>query len=70
VTHQRFSVSQTAYIANLSKEERREGAFAVHFASSPNSMIAPVLIVTSYLSDPKGVAEQVAAILEKHWEDS
>ena len=63
----RFSVSSTAYLRNLSDDDRYDDCIAIHFAQSPNSFIVPVLLVTNYPTDRRGIGEKVAAILEKHW---
>lgn len=65
--HQRFTVSETAYLANLDKQDREAPTFAVHFSKSERSMIWPVLILSNYLTDPKDTAKKIAAILNQHW---
>lgn len=75
--HKFFSVSTTAYLANLSPEERAARCVAIHFERAPKTtetglslgMIFPVLIVSNYVDTPNEVAERVAAILNKHWDE-
>lgn len=77
--HQCFTVSQTAYLRNLSAEDRRQDCFAVHYQKPPRktagggtslSMKFPTLVVTGYLEEPEKIAQRVADILNKHWDDS
>lgn len=67
--HQRFTASTTAYVANLTEQEREAECFAVHFAPTERSMIYPMLIVVNYCAAPKAFAEKVARILNAHWEE-
>jgi hypothetical protein len=75
--HQCFTVSSTAYIRNLDRDDRRVEHFAVHYQRAPEKtergvsigMIAPVLIVSLWMSEQKAIAEKVARILNKHWDD-
>ena len=77
--HQCFTVSTTAYIRGLSAKERREECFAVHYQKPPRknedvstslSLNFPTLIVTAYLEDQEKIAQRVADILNKHWDDA
>ena len=75
--HQCFTVSSTAYIRNLDRDDRRAEHFAVHYLRPPEKTehgtsigwIAPVLIVSLWMPDQKAIAEKVARILNKHWDD-
>lgn len=75
--HQCFTVSTTAYLRNLSAEDRREECFAVHYQDAPESlgdgrtghhMCAPVLIVSFWMGEQKAIADRVAGILNLHWD--
>lgn len=74
--HQCFSASQTAYLRSLDPDDRT--AWAVHYERPPvnngngtttHSLVFPMLIVTAYLSEGQAVAERVAKILNKHWDE-
>lgn len=75
--HKRFTVSQTSYIRNLTAADRREPCFAVHYQKAPRiteygtsmSLAFPTLLVTGYLQEPEQIAQRVADILNKHWDD-
>lgn len=76
--HQCFTVATTAYLRNLSPEDRREQCFAVHYQEPDKdlgngrksiSMRAPVLIVSFWMEGQEAIAEKVARILNAHWED-
>jgi len=75
--HRCFTASSTAYLRNLDSQDLRQPCFAVHYQSAPEKtergtsigLKFPMLIVAGYLEDQEAVAEKVAAILEKHWED-
>lgn len=73
--HQRFTVSTTAYLRNLSSKDLRGQCFAIHFQRPPRKteggtsigLCFPMMLMAGYLENPEGVAQQVAAILEAHW---
>lgn len=75
--HQCFTASSTAYIRNLDRQDRRQECFAVHYQAPPEKtehgtsigLIAPVLIVSLYMGEQQAIAEKVARILNKHWDD-
>jgi len=75
--HQRFTVSSTAYLRNLSSEDRQAEALAVHYQDAPTkteagthiSLRFPTLIVASYVNQPHEIADKVARILNAHWDD-
>lgn len=77
--HQRFTASTTAYLRNLNREEMRAETWAIHYQDPPRpgsepgtttfSLRFPTLIVAGYVAEAAKVAEKVAAILNKHWED-
>ena len=75
--HHFFTVSSTAYMRNLSAEDRREECFAVHYQAAPKKteggtsigLCAPVLIVSLWMSEQRAIANRVARILNKHWDD-
>lgn len=76
--HKRFTVAATAYLLNLNREEMQSPAYAVHYQDPPRpsetggeiiSLRFPTLIVAAYVSDPQAVAEKVAGILNRHWDD-
>lgn len=75
--HQRFTVDTTAYLRNLSSEDRQGKVFAVHYQDPPEqteagtriSLRFPTLIVAYYVGAPKAIAEKVAHILNAHWDD-
>ncbi|MDP2129960.1 MAG: hypothetical protein U0975_16190 [Erythrobacter sp.] len=76
--HRRFTVSTTAYLRNLDREDLRAQCFAVHFQRPPVKtetgtsigLRFPALIIANYLEEPEAVAQKVADILERHWEDT
>ncbi|ALC13800.1 hypothetical protein [Sphingopyxis sp. 113P3] len=75
--HQRFTVSSTSYLRNLSREDLRSETLAVHYQDPPRktetgtsiSLRFPMLILAFYLKEQHAIADKVAAILEKHWDD-
>lgn len=78
--HQRFTAEGTAYMHNLSRDDLYHHKWmAVLYQDPPKrdevrrttsiSLRAPVLIVSHYLEDERAVAEKVARILNKHWDD-
>lgn len=75
--HECFTVSSTAYLHHLDDEDRCAEAFAVHYQRPPKktergtsiSLNFPLLLVTGYSAAPRDVADRVAAILNKHWDD-
>tara|TARA_B100000678_G_scaffold260020_1_gene240572 strand:+ start:89 stop:334 length:246 start_codon:yes stop_codon:yes gene_type:complete len=75
--HKCFTVSSTAYLRNLTREEMND-AVAVHYQAPPrkteggtcHSLNFPLLVIAGFVEDPEGVAEKVAAILNEHWEQS
>lgn len=77
--HQQFTVSNTAYLRNLDKDDLRATCVAVHHQNPPKdlgdgrasiSLRFPVLLVSAYLVDAEEFAQKVAQILEKHWDDA
>ena len=64
----RFTVSRTAYLRNLSREEICGGAVAIHYQEPPKTtehgtsfgMRWPVLMVSLFLDDQQETAEKVA----------
>lgn len=75
--HVCFTADSTAYMRNLDDETRGGAAYAVHYQAPPVrvpggtrfSVIFPLLLVTAYAKDAQAIAERVAQILEKHWDD-
>jgi hypothetical protein len=75
--HQRFTVSATAYMRNQDRAALNGRWIAVHYQDPPRatetgrsiSMRFPTLIVADYVDDPAALAEKVAAILNKYWDD-
>lgn len=76
--HTCFTVSTTAYLRNLDNEDRRAETYAVHYQKPPEDlgdgrrsigMIFPTLIVSAYMAEPEKIAQRVADILNKHWDD-
>lgn len=75
--HQRFTACATAYLRNLDREDRAADCYAVHYQAPPEktetgtsiSLRWPLLIVSAYATGPEKVAERVARILNKHWDD-
>lgn len=77
--HRCFTVDSTAYLRNLDREDLRAECIAVHYQRPPTEnengsrsigLRFPMLIVAGYLEQPREVAERVAAVLEKHWDDA
>ncbi len=75
--HKCFTAETTAYLRNLSHEERSAKTHAVlyqrPFVETKNgismSMRFPLLIVTGYVEEQAEIAAKIARILEEHWED-
>ncbi len=76
--HQCFTASSTAYMRNLTPDDRREECIAIHYQAAPKdlgdgrssvSLRAPVLIVSLWMSEQKAIADKVARILNAHWDD-
>lgn len=75
--HTVWTVDSTAYLRNLDSEDLRADAIAVHYQRPPrktergtsHSLRFPLLIVAGYVEQPRDVADKVAAILNKHWDD-
>lgn len=76
--HQCFTVAATRYLNNLDREDLRGEHIAVHYQKAPETtengstsigLITPVLITSLYLAERQEVAEKVAALLNKHWDD-
>lgn len=74
--HTCFTVSTTAYLRNLDREDLRGRCVAVHYQRPPektergtsHGLRFPMLIMAGYLEKPDEVAERVAAILNAHWD--
>lgn len=76
--HQCFTVSDTNYLRNLHRDDLRGECFAVHYERAPErleggrtrySMIFPMLVVSLYFEEQRAIAEKVARILNRHWDD-
>ena len=75
--HVVWTVDSTSYMRNLDQDDLRGECIAVHYQSPPKKtergtsigMTMPVLIVSLYSAEPRVVADRVAAILNKHWDD-
>lgn len=75
--HRCFTVATTNYLRNLDREDLNGRCVAVHYQKPPKKteqgtsfgLRIPALIVTDYLADPEDVAQRVADILERHWDD-
>lgn len=75
--HQCFTVDSTSYLRSLNSDGLRAECIAVHYQKPPTKtehgtsigMRFPMLIVAGYLEEPRQVAERVAEILNKHWNE-
>lgn len=75
--HQCFTVSTTNYLRNLDREDLRGECVAVHYQKPPTKtetgtsigMRFPMLIIALYLEQQRDVAEKVAQILNRHWDN-
>lgn len=75
--HQCFTVDRTAYLRNLDRDDLGQPCFAVHYQRPPETtergtsigLRFPMLLIAGYLEEPEKVAQKVAAILEKHWNE-
>lgn len=76
--HVFFTVDRTAYLRNLDREQIHEPTLAIHYQAAPErlddnrvrmSMRAPILIISQWPEDQQGVADKVADLLNKHWDD-
>lgn len=77
--HTIFTVRPTAYLRNLDRDDLRAEYIAIHYQKPPVSnddgsttigLCFPTLIVSGYVAEPTAIAERVAAILNKHWDDA
>lgn len=73
-----FTVAATRYLANLDREDLRAEHIAVLYQAAPkrlddgrtsHGLNMPVLITSLYLAERQEVAEKVAALLNRHWDD-
>ena len=77
--HQCFTVSSTSYLRNLDREDLREPCIAVHYQNPPTrneeagttsfGLRFPMLVMALYVEDQEKVAQRVADILNRHWDD-
>lgn len=77
--HKVWTADATSYLRNLDREDLQAECIAVHYQKAPKrsedgkttsmSLRFPTLIVSAYCAEPRDVAERVAAILNKHWDD-
>lgn len=77
--HAVWTVDSTAYLRNLEPEDLQGECIAIHHQSPPKhneetgatgySLRFPTLIVSLYCAEPRAVADRVAAILNKHWNE-
>lgn len=76
--HQCFTVQSTSYLRNLSKDDLKDECVAIHYQRPPVkhddgrtslSLNFPLLIMSFYASEQEVVAQRVADILNKHWDD-
>lgn len=76
-SHTCFTVSGTAYLRNLGRDDLRAPCVAVHYQRPPTKtengtsigLRFPMLIMAHYLEDQEAVAAKVARILNDHWDD-
>lgn len=74
--HQCFTVSTTAYMRNLNRDELRERCVAIHYQDAPKqtergtaiSMRFPLLILAYYVEETDSEAEKIARILNAHYD--
>lgn len=74
--HKRFTAETTAYRPD---RDNREPTWAVLYQDPPrpgsepstttHSLRFPCLVVADYAANPQGIAEKVARLLERHWDD-
>lgn len=76
--HQCFTVQRTSYLRNLDKKDLNGDCVAIHYQKPPRdmgegrtsmSLNFPVLIVSLYAAEQEALAQRVADILNKHWDD-
>lgn len=75
--HRCFTVKTTNYLRNLDREDLNARCVAVLYQKPPVKtdkgtsfgLRFPMLIVAGYLEEPDAVAQKVADILERHWDD-
>lgn len=77
--HRCFTVDTTSFLRNLNREDLRERCVAIHYQSPPVrnedagttriGLRFPMLIIAGYLEKPDEVAQRVADVLEKHWDE-
>ena len=74
--HTCFTVDTTGYLRNLDREDLAAPCVAVLYQTTPtktergtsHSLRFPMLIMAHYLDDASDVAQRVADILNKHWD--
>ena len=75
--HTAFTVNGTSYLRNLDSEDLRSPCIAVHYQEPPVKTTTgtsyglrfPFLILANYVEDQDKIAQRVADILNKHWDD-
>lgn len=75
--HRCFTVATTNYLRNLDRDDLAARCIAVHYQKPPIQtergtaigLRFPMLIIANYLDDQEQVAQRVADILERHWDD-
>lgn len=75
--HRCFTVDTTSYLRNLNREDLTERCVAIHYQKPPTKtetgtsigLRFPMLILGNYIDDAEKVAQRVADLLEKHWDD-
>jgi len=75
--HKCWTVNTTNYLRNLDGDDLKGECVAIHYQDAPVeieggtriSLRFPALIVSLYSAEQQKVAERVAAILNRHWND-
>lgn len=77
--HKCFTASGTSYLRNLDREDLQGPCIAVHYQKPPTrdeeagttsfGLRFPMLVIALYVEDQEAVAQRVADILNRHWDD-
>lgn len=75
--HRCFTVATTNYLRNLDRDDLNERCVAIHYQAPPKKtaggtsfgLCVPALVVTLYMTEPDAIAQRIADILERHWDD-
>lgn len=75
--HQLFTVNETAYLRNLAPDDVNGRCVAIHYQRPPETtergqsigLRMPILVMSLYFTEQDKIAQRVADILNKHWNE-